>query len=183
MGFRVKRRQYIVDREFQYNLIRSIALLGAVVIFVSLLIFVVAWQFYGEVMLPGVEPFFYASQADMDVVEDGYSVFDMLWPVIGLSLVLNLGVILVFGVLVSHRMAGPVYRIRQDLNTMAENDFTIQIVLRKRDAFKPLVEDINLFKLRLRMILQEMMQIAEEEEEGPLDRLKRIRRLLETFRF
>lgn len=44
---------------------------------------------------------------------------------------------------ISHRVAGPAYRIEQDLAIMAEGDLTKKIYLRKYDELKPIANKLN----------------------------------------
>lgn len=73
-----------------------------------------------------------------------------LFPVfrkINLILLLGLPIIsiliLFWGLLISHRIAGPVYRIEKELQRIADGDFSIRIRLRKKDELVSLAEGIN----------------------------------------
>lgn len=46
-------------------------------------------------------------------------------------------------VLISHRIAGPIYRIRRTLKALARGEFGDPVVLRKRDELKDLANDVN----------------------------------------
>lgn len=51
--------------------------------------------------------------------------------------------ILYWGVLISHRIAGPVYRIEKELDKIVKGDFSIRIKLRKKDELISIAEGIN----------------------------------------
>ncbi|MBU1147404.1 MAG: methyl-accepting chemotaxis protein [Candidatus Omnitrophica bacterium] len=62
--------------------------------------------------------------------------------------------VLVFGVIVialvswrvmvlSHRLAGPIYRLEKDLQDIAKGNFSMRINFRKKDELKSIAEGIN----------------------------------------
>ena len=51
--------------------------------------------------------------------------------------------LLFWGLVISHRIAGPVYRLEQDLKKIAEGDFSLRIKLRKKDELTSIAEGIN----------------------------------------
>jgi methyl-accepting chemotaxis protein len=51
--------------------------------------------------------------------------------------------LLFWGLVISHRIAGPVYRLEQDLKKIAEGDFSLRIKLRKKDELVSIAEGIN----------------------------------------
>ncbi|MFA5090277.1 MAG: HAMP domain-containing protein [Candidatus Omnitrophota bacterium] len=53
-------------------------------------------------------------------------------------------VVLSWGLLISHRIAGPLYRLEQDLDKIAGGDFSLRIRIRKKDELGSLVARINL---------------------------------------
>lgn len=72
-----------------------------------------------------------------------YNAFDLyLIPVLAVSF-LNLIVITVFGIFFSHRMAGPIHKIRNTLERFNETKDAEPIALRKKDFFQDLASMIN----------------------------------------
>ncbi len=51
--------------------------------------------------------------------------------------------LLFWGLIISHRIAGPVYRLEQDLEKIAKGDFSLRIKLRKKDELSSIAEGIN----------------------------------------
>jgi methyl-accepting chemotaxis protein len=51
--------------------------------------------------------------------------------------------LLSWGLVISHRIAGPVYRLEQDLKKIAEGNFSLRIKLRKKDELASIAEGIN----------------------------------------
>jgi len=61
-----------------------------------------------------------------------------------LSLLLITPLVVLIGIFLSHRIAGPIYRIEKTLSAIAEGDIASRITLRKRDELKSLADGINL---------------------------------------
>ncbi len=61
--------------------------------------------------------------------------------------------------IISHRLAGPIYRLEKDLETIAEGNFHIRIKFRKDDELKSISEGIN-------KILDEMEKRLLEKKEN-----------------
>lgn len=74
--------------------------------------------------------------------------FDLLWqPLVYISL-LYLVLIAVFGLFITHKMAGPVYRIKKTLDEASSGKLEIKDLkfrLRKNDELKDLVDALNKF--------------------------------------
>lgn len=69
-----------------------------------------------------------------------------IWPWIG-------GVILFFGaisIFISHKVAGPLFRMKRSLDKVTQGDLSVVIKLRKWDDLKDLAEHINLLIEELR---------------------------------
>ena len=45
--------------------------------------------------------------------------------------------------IVSHRIAGPIYRLEKDLQNIAKGNFSMRIKFRKKDELKSIAEGIN----------------------------------------
>jgi len=74
------------------------------------------------------------------------------WPAILLLLI----VIGIHSIRVSHRMVGPVYRFKETLKGIQNNDLSYTINLRDGDFFVDLMDEINKMTLSLRSGLQEL---------------------------
>jgi len=82
----------------------------------------------------------------------------MLLPIVALFIVLyyfkdnifilvgGLLIVILFSwrvVILSHRLAGPIYRLEKDLQEIAKGNFSIRIRFRKKDELKSIAEGIN----------------------------------------
>lgn len=59
-------------------------------------------------------------------------------------------IICVYSLFFSHRMAGPIYRIRVSLDRMVAGDFDFKIRARKGDFFLNIVEKLELLRLKIK---------------------------------
>lgn len=62
----------------------------------------------------------------------------------------------------SHRIAGPVYKIEGILSSLAQGDFRVKMSLREKDHFQELSEQVNTLVGTLREPLDESQQLARE---------------------
>ncbi len=76
-----------------------------------------------------------------------YNLFQLYWRVVVGVSVLYIVLTAVFGLFYSHKMAGPVYRIKRTLREMADGQMPLdhEIRLRKGDQFQDLAEVLNYF--------------------------------------
>lgn len=81
----------------------------------------------------------------------------LLWGGLGL-LAVSAGAVLIY----SHRIAGPLYRINNELNRLAGGETGSDINLRKRDEFKELALSVNRVKDMMRK--ERVRRIKGEEE-------------------
>ncbi|OAG27718.1 methyl-accepting chemotaxis protein [Thermodesulfatator autotrophicus] len=89
-------------------------------------------------------------------------VSDLLLPVILLSGIICLAVGIFLIIFLPQKVAGPIYRIEEDLKYIRKNkDLTKKISLRKNDQFQSLAEEINRF---LSNIQQDLLTIEKNIE-------------------
>ena len=69
----------------------------------------------------------------------------ILFPLILTGIILII-IISIYSIFFSHRMAGPIYRIRVSLDRMLQNDYDFKIQVRKSDFYITIVEQLE--KLR-----------------------------------
>jgi len=127
-----KRRRYIVRKELQLKyvgLILTVVLLSAVV--AGYTIYYNSWALLGD-KLASVYPQGRLAQ---------------IFRTVNIRLVVNLIFVSMFcvgiGILTSHKIAGPVFRMVRFLNNVAEGDYTKRVHLRKGDQLQDLAEAIN----------------------------------------
>lgn len=184
-----KRRQYIVDSRFQYSLIRKFAILTASVVIGSLSFLVLVYYIYGDVQvrvdITQPVPFGLADSLVDNEAMDTYTLLNILWPVLSICLVGTIIFTFFYSTIISHRMAGPVFRMRKLLEEMAQGDLRRPVSrLRKKDEFKHLFADINNVKECWRLQIQELQkacrELDEDRSQGP--HLKRIKEIVSSFK-
>ncbi|KHE92572.1 MAG: methyl-accepting chemotaxis protein [Candidatus Scalindua rubra] len=182
-----KRRQYIIDRRFQYSLISKFAILAASIVTGSLFFLVLIYYIYGDIQVSVEQPIpFDLSDSFVDNEEMvTYSLMNLLWPVLSICLVGTIVFTFFFSLIVSHRMAGPVYRMRNLLEEMAKGDLSRPVsCLRKKDEFKHLYADINNVKEHWRLQIQELQLACRQfGEDGYHEQhLNRIKKIASSFK-
>lgn len=128
------RREYYVYRDIQLKYIRLTLLLMVLVCLIMLYTIQETWWGILAKKLSAVSP--------LENVTGFYSFFNS--PLI-LTLLIMIPVIVVATMYLSHRVAGPVFRIERDLAEISQGDLTRRIVLRKNDDLKKLASEINKF--------------------------------------
>lgn len=176
-----KRKIYIVDPEFQYGLIRKIAIIAVLMIIMSLSFFVAVYYLYGDVQIEVTQPDPFTLSNSISTLPEQVSLLKLLWPVLLTCLSATLAVTFFFGVIISHRMAGPIYRVKRTLAEMSQGDLRGEIHLRSKDDFKSLAASVNNLKQCWHMQIVEIkglfrnLETGEEKmSEDVLDRIKRI---------
>lgn len=87
--------------------------------------------------------YFFPLKSEEDIPPKLYNAFDLYLQPIILTSVLNIIVISIFSILFSHKMAGPIRRIKNTLHDYAEGKPIVPIKLRAGDFFKDLAELVN----------------------------------------
>lgn len=127
-----KRRQYIVDKGIQYRFVSIVLLYLLILFFITLLIIYLAGWERLIIKLSNVYP-----QAMLAAILN--NVYLRLY--IGFIFVLSIAVI--SAVVVSHKIAGPLVRIKWALRQLAEGNFDIVVKLRKNDQLEDVAKLIN----------------------------------------
>lgn len=94
-------------------------------------------------------------------------IFPLLWMCIAIIIIVS-----VYSLFFSHRMAGPIYRLRVSLDRMIAGDFDFKIKVRKNDFFVNIVEKLE--QLRLKVKNNELVQPM------PKDKLIEIKNMLSS---
>ena len=167
-----KRRQYIVDPGFQYGLIRKIAMLAGLMVAMSFAFLALVHYLYGDIQLELIQPDPFGMSEGVKTVEETKTLTGLLWPVLAACLFVTLVVAFLYGLCISHRMAGPVFRLRRILTEMAEGELRGDVRIRKKDNFHPLADKINDLKTMLRTSFGELQHLCREIETVDPDRQK-----------
>lgn len=133
-----KRRNYFIEKKFQtkYILLTILLLLSYTLMFVTIIFAPYILTLY----------FDYPLAEKTDAARALLLLHAKIWPWIG-------GIIIFFGavsIFISHKVAGPLYRVKKSLDRITEGDLDVVIKLRKWDDMKDLAEHINMLVAELR---------------------------------
>ncbi|MDD5680809.1 MAG: HAMP domain-containing protein, partial [Candidatus Omnitrophica bacterium] len=84
--------------------------------------------------------------------------FVSIFNKVAFSLARNMAVlailIFIFAIFISHRIAGPIYRIKSVIREMGEGKLDVPVYLRKNDELHDLAEEINKLQESLKAMLK-----------------------------
>lgn len=124
------RRQYYIDPDLQLPVVASLTLL------VTTEAFFVGYGFYKAIGIA----------REWQRPHQVFDFFGTLFVVLALVCALNLA----FGVLLSHRIAGPALKLRRAMEELARGDLAVRVALRRGDLLQPLAAAFNLMAASLR---------------------------------
>jgi methyl-accepting chemotaxis protein len=150
-----KRKIYIIDKQFQFRFVFTFLIL----IILSLVLFTAGFMgYYWIKYMAGENVFneFIHVIRKVDILNDKgevissapqnlgpYNPFEIYVPPILLNNLITMLVISILGIFYSHRIAGPVYRIQQDIKRVLNGEKGVTITLRRTDKLQELAEEIN----------------------------------------
>ena len=170
---RWRRRNYLVRRTTQLRFI-AMLLLQMSVILAALGILVYSHVTRIREIAAGVPIVDVASRAALEgeLIDSVHVFFDRSLVLVGVALVLLLG----FGLLASHKLAGPVIKLQRHLGDIAGGDFSKRITFRRSDYLDELAENVNRMteavesrRLLVRELVAELGQGASRLEPGSRD--------------
>lgn len=131
------RKQLVVKQDFQYRYAAMILLV--VFLFTNLSILIAYLLFLNEAVVAWMRETFQLDQT-----------WQIMVPILGVAQVL--GFIITAGVatIVSHRIAGPLYRLERDLEELSSGDFSLTVRFRKGDEFQEIAEAMNAMVVHVR---------------------------------
>jgi methyl-accepting chemotaxis protein len=120
------RRVKVVDGRFQYRMIA----ISLSMILLGLLLFL------------GLTGLYYAIARASGSAPDPRVLLVILPPLLLNDLAIMVVVILI-GVILSHRIAGPVYRIAEEIDRVLSGERGVRVSLRRKDALEDLAQKVN----------------------------------------
>ncbi len=135
-----KRRQFWVEKSFQNRIIWRFVLVVIGSIFFSQII-TVGFIKLKEILDPASQNLIYFSNT---VETMAFSrVAEILWLPMLLSTLLGILLVLIFGLLYSHRIAGPLFNLKRMMRRVGEGDLKASMKIRKNDEFHDVEEVFN----------------------------------------
>ncbi len=184
---KIKRRQYIVDRNFQYGFIRKIALLSLFVFLGSIGVFVfvyyVSEQFQGKAIAQP-DPFSLSVGVALTESPKISTLLIAIWPFILACISIAMIITFLWGAIISHRMAGPIFRMRRVLSQMEKGDVSGPAEsLRSKDEFKSLFSDIQSVKIRWNGHISELQQICNKlDDNNQKELVDKLSKIISSFK-
>jgi hypothetical protein len=133
-----QRKVYLINPDFQLKITGYFILLAVIniaVFYGCVYYFFDIFQSKGiEIGLPKNHVFFMFIEDQMTQMNSVFIIMAILTAVI----------LLIAGVLISHRIAGPMYRLNQDLRMMAEKKELRSLRFRKKDFFQEIPDAFNM---------------------------------------
>lgn len=130
----IKRRNYFINRKFQ----ASFAVKFMVLLLVEILLIAGLFAYIsGNTLTTG-----YSDSVLTIERTSSYFLFPMVIIVVMTAVGIGIAGMVMF-ILLSHRMAGPLYRFEKDLTEISRGNLSKRITLRKTDEFTSLKEVIN----------------------------------------
>jgi len=123
---KLSRRIKVVDGRFQYRMIA---------ISLSMILF-------GLLLFAGLTVLYYALSQAAGKPPDPQILLVILPPLLLNDLAIMV-VAIVIGLVMSHRIAGPVYRIAEDIDRVLSGERGVRVKLRRKDALEELAEKVN----------------------------------------
>lgn len=129
MGAPYKRKQYLVDRGYQLRFVtRLFMVVLAVAATSSLIATGLLWKYMYQPELPE-QTLIYC--------------FISIALTLLVELLLAIPIVFILGIRQSHRIVGPMNRIKRMLEAIGAGDFSQRIILRQGDALEDLAKAIN----------------------------------------
>jgi methyl-accepting chemotaxis protein len=134
-----KRRIYYIEKKFQtkYILLTIFLLLTYTFAFIIIIFSPYILTLYLD---------FYSLSEKAEAARTLLLLHSKVWPGIG-AVILLFGAVSIF---ITHKIAGPLYRLKKSISEITEGNLDVKIKLRKRDDLKDLAEHVNMLAEELR---------------------------------
>lgn len=130
-------KKYIIYPKFQWKLIQYFLLLA---MFTSASFYGAVWYFFHSFESKGVKVGIPVNHVFFQFIGDLRAEMNLIFAITAVLIFLTL---IFAGVMISHRVAGPIYRMEADLTKMAETGKLKPIQFRDGDFFMALAENFN----------------------------------------
>ncbi|MGB3477741.1 MAG: HAMP domain-containing protein [bacterium] len=130
-----RRRNYIINKKYQYGILVLLLSIVFIAIFVSILAthYFLLSSIVSKIDATGRAP------TGQELIETSMKPLIIVVPII--FIILALTVICV--VFISHRTAGPLYNLRQAMAQVGKGDLSVKIKFRKNDEIHDVAESFN----------------------------------------
>ncbi len=133
MTKKYRRRKYLINRSVQPRYMCMVAL------FICIISLITGWTVYSNTWYMITERI----QGEPELAHILADLNQMLFTRIALVILAGVCVAVVITMFISHRVAGPIFRINKTLEELGEGTLPRKIKLRQRDEFKELSSAVN----------------------------------------
>jgi len=177
----IKRRQLVVDPKFQFGLIIKLAALVTIILISSLILLTFIYNEFINTALPLLLGAGGDTSLDIANLINLSNLIGPVMLVLFLSVTISCLTVFILGVRFTHRMAGPVYRLRSNIADMTDGDLGKKVSFREKDYFQFLATDIDRLReqwhnsvTELKAINRQLNDISNEEQKELLGRSDKI---------
>ncbi|MFA5275448.1 MAG: HAMP domain-containing protein [Candidatus Omnitrophota bacterium] len=175
----VRRRIHMVKMEFQRNFILKFC---AIIIFSSLIIGVIVYVLSAASMTTAFE----SSRLVIKSTSDFILPFLIISCLAGIIMSGTLTIIITL--FISHRIAGPIYRLEQDIAEIDKGNLNLEIHVRANDELQDLAKSLNQMVKTIRTSIIELDKElstvpAEALSDNDRQRLENAKSLLKKFKY
>ena len=134
-----RRKRYLINRklQFKYLLLVFLAMLVPTLVCGSAIYYLIWQTIAAEIAIPEA------------IVENLIPALYKVNLILLVALPIVFGVMLLISVYVSHKIAGPMYRLERELDKISSGDYSGRITLRSKDELKEIADKINTLLDRL----------------------------------
>ena len=131
-----KIKNFLINPQFQLRYILFTSLWGLILVALNAIVF---YTFISE----NYEVFIELNDITDDAKQVLYQeLYRIIYILIGISS-LFLIIVALFGIVLSHRIAGPMYKFKKTFNEIAKGNLDLRIHLRPKDSFKEVAKEFN----------------------------------------
>ena len=176
-----RRRQYLIDQKFQWRFVgRLIIPLILGVVIITLVDYYFIWSFFTSPIAGRYE--------NMELTS-----LKIITYILFYALCIFIPIAVIIGIIVSHRVAGPLFQIEGVLKSIGEGDLTSRVSLRQKDELKDLAMCINKMVTELSdkisdvktniKFLEEKLLLLEGEAEKNFPNINKLKEEIKAFSF
>lgn len=172
-----RRRQFIVDKQFQSRFVLRFLLIVVASILCSHLI-TLGFIKLRDLSAGSSQSLMYLSTA----IQPSLSftrVFEVLWLPLLISGLLGCLLVAVLGIFFSHRIAGPLFNLKRMMQQVEDGNLDVKMCIRNHDEFHDVEEAFNRMVTGLRAHMQELEQVVDRL---PEDKRKELAKILRDMR-
>ena len=155
----MSRRNYLSKKGMQGRLVAKIVAMVVASIVVSITVTSILYFKLSNVEFKGDVPFYYIPEGTPQETVEVPTAFDVLLPGLLICGVIMIASTLFIGVLISHRIGGPITSLQRSIKEIAKGDLVTPIGIRQGDEFQDLAADLTEMIGKIR---QPILKVQEE---------------------